>query len=312
MKNGLENKTDDWLSAKELASAGTLLKQLIKEVSSEEGDLSGGTRIMPGTEALKQLQETKVRFGNPMHSLTRLFPGKFKDSGVEISPLYVQQMEKQFDFYFLTLAVSMQPGRVVQFTRLECHLDFGPKGSGEPIIQSIFPRSEWREILKFGSKMDCGINANLEWGAAVGEVGNGLLENLPAGLEGKVKGENDAKLYVTVPGFTYGLGRTEIAAYGEGNSQCFWRIDKPDLKEKQSVQLGAVFKVPKGTTSVRLTGMVSVEPDFKWLTANLRDVFEFLGDSVKRLFTKKAGQRTQEERLPVGDHETWMLELPGE
>ena len=103
---------------------------------------------------------------------------------------------------------------------------------------------------------------------------------------------------------------TEIAALGEGNSQCFWRIDKPQLKKTQTVQLGIVFKVPKGTSSIQLTGIVSVEPDFKWLTANIKDVFEILSDKLKGLFRKEPGERKNEERFPCGDHEKWTIKLP--
>jgi len=75
--------------------------------------------------------------------------------------------------------------------------------------------------------------------------------NLPAGLKTKLETKNQFKLFMAVPGYRYELGRTEIAALGEGNSQCFWRIDKPQLKKIQTVSLGIVFKVPKGTSFYR-------------------------------------------------------------
>jgi hypothetical protein len=74
--------------------------------------------------------------------------------------------------------------------------------------------------------------------------------------------------------------------------------------------LGIVFKVPKGKSSIELTGIVSVEPDFKWLTSNLKDVFDFLSEKIKGLLKKKEEERKNEERFPGGDHEKWAIKLP--
>ena len=302
---------EESLSVRELNAAQELLNQLFEEVKAGEGMLSGGTKLGLGGETLHQLKETRISFGNPYHNLTRLTEEKFRDPGIELDGFQKQNLHR-FDFYYMTLPVSMQPGRGVQFTRLECHLDFGPKGENEPIVHSIFPKSEWREMLQSGIDFNLGLDGKLEWTLDRENFDNTPTpaDNLPAGLKSKLETKNQFKVYMAVPGYRYELGRTEIAALGEGNSQCFWRIDKPQLKKTQTVHLGIVFKVPKGTSSIQLTGIVSVEPDFKWLTSNIKDVFDILSDKLKGLFKKEPGERKNEERFPCGDHEEWTIKLP--
>jgi hypothetical protein len=297
------------VSNTDINDAGQLLDQLLEEVKAEEGTLAGGAKLGPGAQALQQLKETRVTFGNPYNNLARLTPGKLEKFGVELPEIQKQQMNERFDFYYMTLSVSMQPGRGVQFSRLECHLDFKPKGKDEPIIHSIFPNSEWREVLRLGRGMELGLNGNLQWSANVpGDVLQNL-PNLPASIKGQLESKNKMNAYITMPDYSYKLGQTEIAATGEGNSECFWRIDKPELKQAQTVQFNTVFKVPKGLKKIQLTGRVSVEPDFQWLTGKIRDVFEFLGDGLKKLL---GAGRSGKGRLPVGDGEQWDIELPDE
>lgn len=301
-----------------LKGAEELANQLSEEVKAAEGTLSAGakvfrsagTKLGPGAEALQQLRETRLSFGNPYHNLTRLTPERLEECGIELPVIQKLQMKERFDFYFMTLPVSMQPGRGVQFTRLECLLDFGPKGQDEPIVHSIFPQGEWQEVLRLGRKMNLGLDGNLEWKAGLEFTNSALPANLPASIRGKVSNINEFKAYITIPEFSYELGKTGIAATGAGNSQCFWRIDKPELKKVQTVQFGVVFKVPRGKSVIELTGIVSVEPSFQWLTGNLKDVFDCLSERLKGLLRLKDEERRGMDRLPMGDHEKWEITLP--
>lgn len=288
------------LSTRILKSSEELLDQLILEVGKQESVLSGGTKLVPGVEELKRLKETRVSFGSPYQKLKQLPGETFK------------QLGDRFDFYYMTLSVSMQPGRGVQFTRLECHLDFGPKGESEPIVQRIFPRSEWREILRLGSTFNLALDGNLDWAVEIDASEMIKVGNFPADLKGKIANKNELKAYIAVPDYSYELGKTEIAATGEGNSECFWRIDKPALQKAQTVQFAVVFNVPKGKMDAELTGIVFVEPDFKWLTSNLGDVFDYLSDKMKGLLRMKDRERKGNHRLPVGAGEKWTLTLPKE
>jgi hypothetical protein len=307
---------EEKLDLQALTEAGNLLNLLIDEVHIQESPLSGGEALGLGTLSLRRLKETRVTFGNPVHNLVLLTPQKLKDNGLDISDPQMRQMNTsmngRYDFYYMTLAVSMQPAPGVQFTRLECHLDFGPKGNDEPIVHSIFPKSEWREILRVGRKLNLGLDANLQWTAGLDTPGTGVLQNLPMGVNVDISSKSDFKAYAVIPDYCYELGKTDIAATGEGNSECFWRIDKPELQKTQTVQLGIVFKTLKSVSKIELSGIVSVEPDFKWLTGNIGDVFDFLSEKLKNLLRVQDGQRKGKERLPVGRYEKWTLTLPKE
>ncbi len=295
-------------SHQDLTNARELLGHLFEEVAAEEATLSRGAKLGAGGETLQSLRETKVSFGNPNNNLIHLTKELFGDIGIELTAIHEHQMRDQFDFYYVTLAVSMKPGPGVQFTSIACELDFAPKGRDEPIVQSIFPKSEWREMLRLGHQISLGLNGNLEWSAGIDP--SDMLENLPGNIKANIENKNEIKAFIAVPNYSFELGKTDIVATGEGNSKCFWRIGKPDLQKAQTVQFGVVFKVPKGVSSIELTGLVSAEPSFRWLTADLGDVFEYLSDNLKRVLLLKDDERKGKDCLPIGDHEKWMITLP--
>jgi hypothetical protein len=279
-----------------------VLDELFQAVQAEEGKLSGGKKLGKGGKAIQGLRESKISFGNPNNSLIRLNKKLFKDIGLELSPIYAEQMKERFDFYYMTLSVSMQPARGVQFSRIECSLDYGPKGPNEPIVQNIFPKSEWKEMLRLGRAMNLGLNANLEWSAGVSTSDIPEIEKLPVQLKANIENTNNIKAFITIPEYVYELGKAEIAATGQGNSECFWRIEEPKLQKAQTVQFGIVFKVPKDTASIDLIGQVCADTDMKWLTANLKDVFAYLSDKFKNLL--------KQGNIPICSHEYWTLTLP--
>lgn len=282
-----------------------LLEELFQEVAAGEASKSGGTNLKVGAIALQQLRETKITFGNPHDNLIQLTEPLFREIGVELSQIHRQQMENRFDFYYMTLTVSMQPAPGAEFSKIECALDYSPKGKDEPIIQTIFPKSEWREMFKLGADINVGLNGNLDWVAGIDIP----LEELSGNLKAKVVNNNDLKAFVAIPKYFFELGRADIAAMGEGNSECFWRIEHPELKKVQTSRFGVVFKVPKNTKTITLKGVVAVEPNFNWLTANLKYVFEALSQKLKDFLLLQDEKRTGKQRLPIGDHEKWTLTL---
>ncbi len=160
-------------------------------------------------------------------------------------------------------------------------------------------------MLKLGANINVGLNGNLDWVAGVDIP----LKNFSTKLKAKLANNNDLKAFITIPEYSFELGRADIAATGEGNSECFWRVEKPDLKKVQTSRFGVVFKVPKGTEKISLKGMVAVEPDFNWLTSYLKYVFEALNQKFKEFLVLQDEQRKGKQRLPIGDHEKWTLRL---
>ena len=220
-------------------------------------------------------------------------------------------MQKQFDFYYMTLTVSMQSSPDVQFETMECMLDFGPKGANEPIIHSVFPITIWREILSAGVGLSLALNGNLEWSAGVDTAALNAMANLPGDIKAHVSNKDSLKAYVTIPNYSFNLGKRDIEARGEGDSECFWRIQRPELKKSQTIHFAVVFKVPKGTKAVDLKGLVVVEPNKRWVASAARNVFEFLSGPNKALLQSNNEDSQGKDRLPIGDAEEWIpLALP--
>ena len=285
-----------------------LLSDLFQEVKKKEAFLSGGTELTVGAAAIDQLFQTKVRFGNPRHRLIQLTEETFKLSGTELDAIYQQQMREQYDFYYMTVPVDLLPKPGAQFLRLTCQLDFGPKGSTEPIVQTIFPTQKWREVMNLGVGMDVGLDGSLDWNAGVDSSQLAQIVNLlPGELKAKAANKNEFKGFVAVPAYKYELGKSEITALGEGNSVCYWRIQDQELQKMGTVKFAIVFKVPKGTDSLTLRGVAWAEPNMSWLTADVRDVLSELSDRFKQLFKRKDEAASQLARSAA---EEWTLALP--
>ncbi len=297
----------DKTPAPDFAESDALLEALFADVELWSSPLASGLTTSPTAETVKNLLDTRVTFGNPRANLIRLTKKRFDDVGVELGPITAEQLRKSHDFYYMTLTVQMRsrPGAV--FKLLVTELDFGPKGPDEPIVQSIFPQNQWRDVLNFGGGLSLGLNGDLAWDVGVDPTALSAAAQLPGNVVASMSNKNDMQAFVVVPDFKFASGRFEIAAYGEGTSECFWRIDSPELQTQSTVQYGIVFKVPKGTQEVTLKGTAWAEPSMSVLTANLRDVLRDLSERFKALFRQKEDASTQ---LARGTIEEWRLELP--
>lgn len=298
----------DEISYPNLEEVDTLLSELFKEVQEWEGTLAGGTKLGVGAEAIDSLRHSKVSFGNPRDRLIQLTPETFKNTGIELNEIYKQQMQTHFDFYYMTLTVDLRPERAAKFWRLTCELDFSPKGSNEPIVQSLFPTQKWRSIMNFGVGMKVGLNGNLDWNIGVDSSKLAeLVELVPGELKTNISNQDDFKAFLAIPDYRYELGHPAILTNGEGNSTCYWCIQDRELQKIGTAKFAIVFKVPKGTESITLKGKVWAEPSMNWLTANLEDVAAQLSEKFQNLL----GQGNEAvSHLARGDSERWTLTLP--
>jgi hypothetical protein len=228
---------------------------------------------------------------------------------VELNDIWKQQMEKQYNFYYLTLTVTLEPGQGVQFWKLYTRIAFGSSGEDAPIVQRIFPSPEWKDVLQWGAGMKVALDGDLGYTIGIDPIAIPNLK-IPAEIKAKVVNANDLHGVIAIPNFQYSLGRAEIAAGGVSNQYCFWRIDKPELKQQYDIQFSVIFKVPQSMTTLEMKAMTHAEPSFPWLTAQLRDVFEYLSDRLKDLLRRNDAERTGKDRLPIGDAEQWTLTLP--
>lgn len=284
-----------------------LLSDLLDEVQRWEGTLAGGTKLGPGATAVMNLKDSKISLGSPKDKLTLLTEATFQEAGIELSSIYRQQMQEQYDFYYLTLKVELRPKPTVQFWKLICELDFGPKGEQEPILQSVFPNEKWRSVLSAGVGMDIGLNGNLDWTAGVDTSAiTAVLEQVPGEIKGEVTNKNEFKAFVTMPAYKYEFGLFEILTTSVGSS-AYWRIQDEALKKTGMVEFATVFKVPKAVQEIELVGKVWVEPNVNWLFADVRDVASELSDHFKQLFRNKEEAANQFKRW---DAEKWQLQLP--
>jgi hypothetical protein len=136
------------------------------------------------------------------------------------------------------------------------------------------------------------------------------LAQLPDAIQAHLASTNHLNALITVHDYTFKMGRVEIVSVGEGSSECDWQLKNPELQETYTIQFGIVFKVPQGTQSIRLTGMMAVSPKISWLVAQLRDVYDYLSEKLKAILSRPLSERTTAEQLWRSEGETWKLTLP--
>lgn len=281
------------------------LDALFTAVTNEEGTLAGGDteQLFEGGTAVQGLRETKITFGHPLHRLTRLTPALFTALGIELDPILKKQ-RRDYEFYSMTLAVSLSPKRGASFQRVECELQFGPDGLKAPIVETMFPQTKWHSVLSWGGGMNLALNGRLDW--EIGLPDNEAVEaakQVSGAPTAQLKNNNEMKAHIILPDYSFEMGRVETNAAGEGNTYCRWRIEDPQLQKTESANFVVVFKVPKEIKTIELSGIVTADTKMSWLTAQLNNVFGDLADHFQALWQPKA-------RLPIGVKETWTLPLP--
>jgi hypothetical protein len=255
-----------------------------------------------------------VTFGDPESRLIRLTEDSFKE-GLNDE---IQQLMKRFDFYSLVISVDPKPQPNVVISKLECQLDFRPQGdpqpnAPQPIVHSIIPNSKWQTLVNAGITLNMGLDANLDVGVGVDASEFTKIANLPDydKFKANVSTKDEFKGFIALHGLNYKLGKFNIFAQGEDNSQCYWRIEKVEIQGQSTVKFGIILKVPQGWESVDLIGNVWIEPNIDWWTGEFTNVIKNgvlqLTDNLKNLFGSK---KKAAESFAVGTKTTWKLTLP--
>lgn len=269
--------------------------------------MAGGQKLGITASMIKDLQETKVSFGNPKNELIPLTEEIFKEAGVELDYLIKRQMKDDYNFYYLTLNVNLRPQPGAKFWRLTCELKFSKE---KTIIQSIFPEHKWQPVIKTGVGMDIGINQNLDIDAGIDSSKiTEVLKSVPANLKAHIVSKNKFKAFAVIRDCKYELGRPEIVAEGIGSPECYWRIQDKNIEKVGTVKFGVIFKVPKQTKSITLTGITWADIDINWLKDNIRDiVLPRLSEKIQELLGLDAEESAK--KFVRDEREEWHLKLP--
>jgi hypothetical protein len=300
-----DNPMSKQLDAPDLQAADALVDELFKDLNQWAAGRSDDNAMA----ALAGLRETKVQFGNPRSNLVAITADQLHGSGIELSSVQRQQLEGEYDFYFMTITVDMRPRPGSHFRALATELNFGPKGENEPIVQSIFPQTSWKQVMSFGGGMNLGIDGSLNWKVGVDTSKLTELYDKAPELQANLENKNEMKSFILLRDFAYDLGRFDIAAYGKDSSECYWYIQNSDLQQTLTVRFSTVFKVPVGIDEITLQGLTWAEPSMHWLTAQVQDVIGVMSETFQSLFNVRRRDAAARQ-LARGDKKTWTLRLP--
>ncbi len=296
----------------DLDEAQQLLEDLLEEVTSKESELAGGEaqELARGKTAVQRLKETTVTFGDPRGRLIPLTREGFQAKGLELD-YEIQQLMNRYDFYSMVVSVDPRPQPSVLISRLICQLDFGPKGQEEPIVHRIIPDSKWQTVVNAGVSLEMGLDAKLDVAVGVDASELAKIANLPDydQFKASIGTKDEFRTFIVLDGLNYNLGKFNLFAQGDDNSECYWRLEKPEIQAKSTIKFDIVFKVPQGWESIDLRGTVWIEPSIDWLHGELTDILlQDLPSYLKDLFGSKDKAA---KSFAVGTKEKWLgLDLP--
>lgn len=300
------------IKKEEIETSKNLIEELFNEVKTLEEPQGPAQRSLGrGGKALNALKEIKTEFGDPNNDLVAIKENLFIEK-FSLNDIQKKKMQ-EYDFYYMTLNFNMHPGDSnieIEFSRLICQLDFEllDKNKGKPIIHSMLPKSEWRDILSLDREIKLSINGDLEWELGI-DSSDGKLDNLPGKIRTQLSNKNNLNANFSVPSYKYSLKKAIINASGEGSDWCRWKFENVKIKDTGTIKFGLVFKVPRGIKKIKFRGIAKVEPKRAWLISNISDITRALSDKFRELLNRNNVKKFNNEVF-VGDHKEWTLNLP--
>ena len=113
--------------------------------------------------------------------------------------------------------------------------------------------------------------------------------------------------FIRVVPFEHTLGRMELEAQYSDHT-AMWRLDsKAVIRAQKHTRFALMLKVPKELKEIRLRAMAQANPDFEWLTAQVRHVWKYLPEALRLMLERRETPPLQDTRFW---DQPWTIELP--
>jgi hypothetical protein len=191
-----------------------LLDEAIENAKKWEGTL-GVEAEESAADAFRFLKEGKIGLGSPGTDLSILRSLELRSHNGPIDPDFFIDINNKngWNFAIVNIPLMLFPGRGAEYNLVEFYLNvISPQNfQRQPVIHSIFPESEWKSVIEFGSQLDLVLDSKLKWGVKVGDT---TVEWSPIKnrLNGQIMNTNSISSFINVLPFRYDLGRADISA----------------------------------------------------------------------------------------------------
>ena len=215
-------------------------------------------------------------------------------------PITVQQLAKDYNFYWIYFPIALFPQQNWAFNRLEVAVEFNPEDPvayTRPKAYQIMPEKKFQKLLELGDHLEVGIDEGLQFKAKA------LTPELTTKyLEGKLGGYVDVKaaggLGLVMGPFVYTLKKAKINHTPVGMEKVFWRLDGAEFFQDDDPAIVVLTQIHKDVKQVQVVAVMQAYRYFSYGAAGLQQAVNVLVASAKRFF--KSG-------LPLRDEASWDL-----
>jgi hypothetical protein len=209
-------------------------------------------------------------------------------------PVRLEELSKNFKFFWMRFAVGLMPRRNWAFNRLEIKVAFNPGGDPgtRPKGYQIFPEKKFQDLLKASDHLEVSVDENFEFNAkAAADAG---LAKASASASAKA----GAGLNIAIGPFNYRIARAKVDNSGTGLDWVFWRLDGKEFFEENRPDFIVIVQVPKEARELKIDAAMQASRFFNFAAANVQDAIKALPAKFASFF--KAG-------APIADQKKWDL-----